>query len=203
VGRKGIAAKRELGDDTEVASAPTETPEELGLLDLARRGPPAIRQHDAGLDEVVARQAEAAREPPDTSAQRKSPDAGVGDETCRCRQSMSLAALVQVTEQSTATDTNDVPLRIDHDGVEGAEVDDEPVVTHAVAGNAMSTTPDSQAQLALLSERDGRRHITVRGTLHDHSRPAIDPGIPYAACLVVVRVLAGDDPASETGSQLI
>jgi hypothetical protein len=74
---------------------------------------------------------------------------------------VSLAACIEITEQSTATDTHDMPLRVDRDGVEGAQVDHEPVITRAVTGDAVSATPDGHAQLALPSERDGCRHVAV------------------------------------------
>jgi hypothetical protein len=74
---------------------------------------------------------------------------------------MGLAPVVDFTEQSPATDTHKTPLRIHRHGVQGAEVDHEPVITRAVAGDAVSTAPNRKAQLALFSERNRRRHIAI------------------------------------------
>jgi hypothetical protein len=74
---------------------------------------------------------------------------------------MGLAPVVDFTEQCPATDTDKTPLRIHRHGVQGTEVDNEPVITRAVAGDAVPTAPNGKRQLALFSERNRCRHIAI------------------------------------------
>ncbi len=69
----GMQLVFERRDDAEVAAAAAQRPEQILVFCLARDEEPAVGRHDVGRDQVVARQAERAREISDPAAERQAP----------------------------------------------------------------------------------------------------------------------------------
>ena len=78
IGPDRVQLERELGDDAEVAAAAAQAPEQVGVLVVGRGHDAAVGGHDLGLDQVVAREAELALEPPAAAAEGEAGDAGAG-----------------------------------------------------------------------------------------------------------------------------
>jgi len=92
----------ELRDDTEVAAASAQSPEEIRVLGLARVNEPAVGGDDVGAHEVVTRETELAHRPADAAAEREAGDAGRRDEAARRGEPVRLRLVVDVGPRCAA-----------------------------------------------------------------------------------------------------
>jgi hypothetical protein len=74
-----MKAKDESHDDTKIASAPANSPEQLRLAGLAHVSNAPVRQANLRRKQAVDRQAQAPAQPPHPAAQRQTARAGVAD----------------------------------------------------------------------------------------------------------------------------
>jgi hypothetical protein len=75
-----VQADGEPGDDSEVAAAAAERPEQVWVLLRAGGADLAVRGDDLGLDQVVDGPAEPAGQVSEAAAEGESGDAGLGDQ---------------------------------------------------------------------------------------------------------------------------
>ena len=67
----------EFRDNTKIATAAADGPEQVGILFRADFPDPAVRGYDLGAHQVIDRQAEFAIQPAETTTQGKAADARV------------------------------------------------------------------------------------------------------------------------------
>src|SRR5260370_25616682 len=89
-------SEREARDDTEVAAAATQPPEEVRVLLFARGDEAAVRKDNVRLDEIVDRKPELAGHVTDTAAERETADAGCRDDPERCGERERLRGVVDL-----------------------------------------------------------------------------------------------------------
>ena len=97
--RDRVEAKRERGNDAEVAAAPSERPEEVGISILGGGHEAAVGEHDVGRDEIVDGQAERSRQIADASAEREPSDAGRRDDPERRGKAEGMGRVVDLSEK--------------------------------------------------------------------------------------------------------
>ena len=90
--------------DPEVAAASAQTPEEVGVLVLARMQEPAVGGDDVGADEVVAGKAVLPHQPADAAAEREARDAGGRDEPAGGGEAELLRLVVDVAPDGAGAD---------------------------------------------------------------------------------------------------
>ncbi len=78
-----VELELERRDDPEVAAAAAQTPEQVGVLLLARDHELAVGGDDVTRAQVVDREAELAHQVADATAERQPRDAGVADDPAR------------------------------------------------------------------------------------------------------------------------
>ena len=85
----------------------------------------------------------------------------------------------------------------------GAEVDQQPVVAHRQAGEAVPAAAHGDQQPSLLGETDGGADIGDPGASRDESRAPVDRAVPHLAVLVISRIARADELAAEHRLQLL
>ena len=93
-----MRAKRELGDDAEVAATTSETPEQVGQAGLAGGYDLPTGKHYPGRHHVVAGQTELSRQPTHASAERETARPRVRDNAGWSRHAVPLAGQIDIAE---------------------------------------------------------------------------------------------------------
>ncbi len=114
------------------------------MLVGARADLPAVGEHDVGLQQVVDRQAEGAREVPEAAAEREPADAGRRDDAAGGREAVLAGGAVHLAPGAAAADANGPRLRVDLDVPERGEVDDDAVVDRAEAAAVVAAAADGE-----------------------------------------------------------
>src|SRR4051812_8183784 len=91
-----VQRELELGDHTEVAAAPADRPEQVGMLLGGGADTATVRQDHGGGDQVVATQPELFGQPAHAAAECQPADAGVTDNAAGHGEPVSLGRTVHV-----------------------------------------------------------------------------------------------------------
>src|SRR5690606_37231703 len=94
-GTQGIHVELEAGDDTEVASAASKSPEEVGILVFAGRDQLAFRGDHVHRHEAIDGEAVPAHEVAKAAAKREPANAGRRDDAARGREAVDLELAVE------------------------------------------------------------------------------------------------------------
>ncbi len=193
----------EVGDDPEVAAAPAQPPEQVGVLGL--RGPHdrAVGDHDLARPQRVDRQPHLAHQVADPAAERQPGDAGVADVAAGHRQPEGLALPVDVGVEGAALCRHRPGRRIDDGAPHAGEVEHDAVVHERVSGDAVAAAPHGHGQAAVT--RPPQRRGDVAGPLAagEDGRAAVDLPVPDASLVVVRRVVGRDDVSREVAGKCL
>ena len=113
VGADRVELELERRDDPEVAAAAPETPEQVGVLLLARDHELAVGGDDVARAQVVDREAVLPHQVADAAAERETSDAGVADDPAGDAKPEHLALAVDVVVEATALDADGLGERVD------------------------------------------------------------------------------------------
>ena len=197
-----VELEGELGDDTEVAAAAAQPPEQVGVLAGVGADDAAIRQDDGRRDQVVAGQAVGIAQPAETAAERQAGHAGDADHAAGGRQSVGLRRRVDIAPGRAAADKRQPLLGVDADGVHRAEVDDESVVDGGVAGDVVAAAAYRDRQGVQAGEVQRQGNVVRVRAAGDQRRVAVDHPVPDEARFVVAGVGGTDELAAKDGAQL-
>src|SRR5687767_3419418 len=128
-----MESELEARDDTEIPTAATERPEQVGVLGRAGAHHLTSRGHDLRGLEVVDGHTVFAAEPAESAAEGQSRDARGGVDAERCGEAMSLGGGVEVRERGASLDGNAACVSVDLCGLHPREVNDDTVVAHSIA----------------------------------------------------------------------
>ena len=182
---EGVQAELELGDDPEVASAPTYAPEQVGVLGLAGPDEFAGRGDEIDRYELIDRQPVLPHEPADAAAEGEPRKARRGDDARGDGQAMRLRRAIEIAETNARLGTGRTRFGVDVDGVHQAEIDDDAVVAHRQAREAVTSTADGDRQARLVAERNGSDDVGHALAPRDEGRKSIDRAVPDLPMLVV------------------
>jgi hypothetical protein len=189
-----MAPERERRDDAEVAAASAERPEEIRLALRIALHDRAVREHDGCRDEVVDRQAVAAREMADAAAERQTADARRADDADRKRQPVLVRRREDVLQQRPSSDTRHPRIGIDERRVHRREVDHEPVVDAAETAAVVAAAADRDPQPTVAREADRSGDVALVHAVGDCRRMLVDHRVVERTRLVVSRVVSSDHP---------
>ena len=181
-------------DDAEVAPSPTHGPEQVGVLGRAGSPQLPVGRHDLHRAQVVAGQPVAAVQPADPPAQRQPGDAGGRDDATGDRQPEGLGLAIDIPPGRPALDAHDTSVGIDPHATHRRQIQHQPVIADAVAGDAMSSSPHRGQQLLLAGQVDRVDDISGARALHDQARAAICQAILDNPGLVIPVVLRRQQP---------
>ena len=197
-----VQPELERRHDAEVAATAADRPEQVVVLVLARSELRPVGGDDLRRDEVVAGQADAARQVPDPAAECEAADAGRRDDPAGRRQPVLVGCVVEGAPGRPALRSRRPLAGIDVDVLHADEVDHDGVVARPEPGNAVRSAAHGDWQSVLARVVHGRDDVVgVRGA-HDHLRAPVDHRVVDPACLVVPRVLGSDGLAPYVVAQL-
>jgi len=133
--------------DPEIAAAAANAPKQVRVFGCARLQQPAVRSHDFGCHQIVARQTMFAAELAKAAPDRQPGNACVGVDPHRRGQAMSLRCRVELSQVQPGLRTRDTADRIDLDLFHAGEVDHQSGVTHRTTGDIVATGANSEEQL--------------------------------------------------------
>jgi len=114
---------------------------------------------------------------------------------------VALALAVEVSPLRSALGNCSVRGRIHLDRIHEGEVDHEGAVGYGLARHAMAASTHGNWDLVFTGDADYLHDVGNAGGPHDCCRFAIDHAIPYAASLVVILVIRGEDRAVQHVTQ--
>ena len=165
-----VQAEPEGSDDTEIAAAAADRPEQVGVL--IGRGPqhPPVSGDDLGGEQVVDAQPELAGQPAHAAAEGEPPDAGVADQPGGRSEPVGLGSRIQICQQRPTADPRGPGRRIDNGRVQQAQVDHQAAIPDGGAGRVMRTSAHRYLEPGAAREADRRNHIGSRSAAGDHRR---------------------------------
>ena len=198
-----LESELESRRDAEVAAAPADRPEEVGVRLGVHAEDLAVGGDDLGGEEVVDREAVLAHEISDASAEREPADpdrAGVAE---RRREAMLRCGVGVPARREPCLGPRRAALDVDLQTVQVAKVEDDPAHGRAVTGDAVAAAPDGEVDPGLTRELDHARDVgDVRGH-HDRRGAAVDSSVEDGARRVVLAVARRLDAARELEAQLL
>ena len=192
-----VRSEAERRDHPEVAAAAPESPQQLGVVVLARGDQLPVRRDDVGPHEVVDAQTVLAGQPPDPAAEGETGDARVRHDPGRDRQPERLRCAIELAEVHAGLDLREAVPRLDPDALQRGQVDDQAVVAEREATHAVPAAPHRHPQVVLARESHRAPDVRRVRTPGDEPRPPVDRAVPDRARLVVSLVRRGDQPAVE------
>ena len=191
----------EPGDDTEIAAAAAQRPEQVGVVLPARVQQAAVGCDHVRREQVVDAEAVARAQPADAARQRQAGDAGVGDQAAGRREAEGLGVAVDVAPGGAALDPGAAPFGVDPHGAHERQVEHQPAIAHGVARDVVAAAADGHRQAMLAGEADGVDDVGDAAAAHDGVRAAIDHRVPHGPCRVVARIAVDQHLALQAAAQ--
>lgn len=196
-----VERELELRHHTEVATTTAKRPMKIRVLLGGCGDDPAVGRDDAGREQVVAAQAGAAAEPPDTASERQSRHARVADDATGDRETVCLCRGVELGPRRATRAAGSPRAAVDRHGAHRAEIDHQPVFADTVTGEAVATPAHRDLHALLACVRERRRDVLCGGALRDRRRAAVDIAVPQRTGGVVAVVAGCEHRASEARAE--
>ena len=192
----------ELGDDPEVAAAPAQRPQEVGILLGVRSDELSLGGHDVGSDDVVARESVLSHEPADAAAECEPADACDRVDSAGRGEPESLRGMIDLTPRASSLRADTAGDGIDPRTPHRPQVDDEPTLAGGGAGDVVAGAANRGANLVRTRPLHAGDHVRDVDAARDHRRVALDVGVPELAYLVVRLRLRLQQLASKLRAKL-
>jgi len=192
-----VQPEAEARRDAEVAPAAAHRPEQVGLLlgvDVAQL---SVRSDDLGRDEAVDRQPVLADEKADAAAERQAADPDGSRVSERDREAVRPERARHLARRQARLDPGQAGIGVEPERLHRRQVEHDPAIRDAVAGEAVRAAPDGELDSRLAGERDDRRDLVGVRRPDDRGGPAVDGAAVHGARLVVARVLRADHLSTE------
>jgi len=162
------------GHHPEVATAPTQAPQQVVVLFLAGGDEPAVGRHHLRREQVVAGQPELGREPSIATTKGEAAHPGGRHPAAGGGKPEQLGLPVQLAHQHPAVDPGGASHRVDVHPLQAGEIDQDATVHGAVAGDAVPAAANREWQALRSGVVD--RVDDVGGPLgpDDERRPLVD-----------------------------
>src|SRR5262249_23267931 len=171
--------------DAEVAAAPAEAPQQLGVLVSAGMDDRAAGRDELCTDQVVARQSVLSGQVADAPAESQAGNAGRANDAPGRDEPRGLRRRVVVEPSRAALRAGDPPFVVNLDRAHERKIDHHSVVTDAVSGRVVATAAYSYLQGLRSGESEGGRDVGRVEAPCDHRGSAIDESVEAATCPVV------------------
>ncbi len=198
-----VEPELEGGHDPEVPAAPADRPEQVVVFGRARDEEPPVGGHHVGRDQVVARQAEPARQVPDPAAEREAGDPGRRDDPAGRRQAERVRRGVEISPRGPTLGPRRARRRVDANAPHSREIDHNAFVAGPEPRHAVPAAADGQVESALAREGHRRDHVAGVHGANDHGRPSIDHRVVDLPRLLVPPVPGHDHVAPHPLAQLV
>src|SRR5215212_3168700 len=144
----------QVRDDAEVAAATAKAPKQLGLALLVDLEHVAVRRHELGADQRVARKPLRRQKPADPAGQGQATDPGVDEGPGRRSQAVGEGCRVEVHQPGPGERVRGFRSRVDRRSAPPRQVDQERSVRRGVAGDAVAAAPNAYLETGLRCPTD-------------------------------------------------
>ncbi len=172
-------------NDTEVAAAAAQPPQQLRVLLLTRVHERATCRDDIGPFEVVASKAKPAAEATEASAQGETGSPGVRDGASRGGEAERRTLAVELTKQRPRLQKRRLHGGVHAHAAHRGEVDHDSAVAAGFAGGTVTTRAHGGEQLMLARKVDGVHNVRGPDARCNERGALIDGPVPYPARLFV------------------
>ena len=197
----GVELELEARDDTEVATAAADRPEQVLMLVGTGGQQPAIGGHDLDGLERIDGQAVLANEPADAATEREPGDADGTGVTERGRKPVGCRRERVLAGGQARLRPGRPSLDIDVESLHVRDVEQDPAIDGAVAGDAVSAAPDRERHPGLTGEDDRPRDVPRARDLDDECRAAVVGRVVGKAGRFVLGGAGEDQLALEFGTK--
>src|SRR5262249_36470688 len=136
----------------EVAAAPAQGPEQIGIFRLTGEAKLAVGGHDVDRYKVVGGIAKLTRGPAEAAAHAETRDPGIGHDPARNHQTERLRLVIDVAPCRAALDANDAARRIDAHAPSQAHVDHQATVAERGPRDIVTAAADRQRHAVVVRE---------------------------------------------------
>src|SRR5882724_694555 len=185
------------GDAAEVPAAAPHAPEEVCMLGGAGREPLAVGRDEIDREEVIRGQAVRPGQVAPTATKGQAGDASRGDLAPGGRQAKGLGLVVELTPGETGFGMGCAPHRINAHPLHQGQVDRQPAVADAGAGEAVGTAAYGDQQVVVTSEVHGAEDVGHPDGAADQTWPPVDIRVPDLASLVIGGIAGSDEWAAQ------
>ena len=182
---------------TEIAAAPADGPEEVGVLRRACVEKFAIGgDHISGV-QIVGSQPEFATEPAEATAKGESGYTGGRVDPKRRGEAEGLRLPIELAERHSWLYTRDALFRVNMHRPHRRQVDQKPAVADRVASDVVAAAARRHEQAVVARKAYGTDHIACGPATHDRTWSPIDHRIPNRPRLVVTGFIRQAEAAVE------
>src|SRR5262249_36526384 len=142
-------------------------------------------------------------QPADTPAEREAGDAGVGDDPAYRRQPVELRLAVELAPEHAGLRPRGPCMGVDPDALHRRKVDYQPPIADRMPGDAVTTGPDRDQQIALTCEAHRRHHVGYARAAGDAGRMAVNRTVPDPAGSVVAGAGRQQQLSAEQSAELV
>ncbi len=178
----------EAGDDTEIPTATTQSPEKIGVFGFAGAHLVALSGDDIRGEQVVDGHPVLPAQPAKAAAEGQAGHARGRVDAERRREAMRLSDRIEIGERAAGLDGRSAGGRVHLNALHQREVDHETVVANGIARDVVAAPADRDEQVVRARELDRLDDIVSRPAARDQRRLAIDRRVPDLSDLVVTRV---------------
>jgi len=197
-----MQAVLERRHQAQVAAAPAQAPEQIGVLGGAGREEAAVGGDDIGRQEIVDDETALAHQPAQAAAERETRDASGRDLAAGRRQPEGLRLVVELAPRHAALRLHRASRPVHADTLHRRQVDHQAPVTDGVAGDVVTAAAHGDQQLVGPREIDGGEHVGRTGAPRDQGGLAVDRAVPDTARGVVAGVTGLQQRTTKAGSKL-
>ena len=193
----------EPGRDPEVAAAAADRPEQVRMRLRVHVQQLPVGGHQLGCEEVVDGEPVLADEEADAASERETADPDRARIAEPGREPVRPGGSGVLDRSQTRLRPGRPAGDVDLDRLQLREIEDDPALGDAVAGEAVATAADGELEPLFTRERDGGRDLGRVRRSEDRCRPPVDAAVEDTAGGVVPVVVRGDDPAVQVGTELL
>src|SRR5262249_4800318 len=200
---QGVQSEVEVRHDAKVSASTAKSPQELSVPIWTGLHDPSIWCHDLSPDHVIAREPVLRREMPNAAAECETADAGRNHAAARRHESDRLGRRIEIEPGRAALRSGEAVTRVHLYSTHHRQIDDQTIVTDAVACRIVSAAAHGNFEIMFLCEFEGNGDIPGTRTACDHSRAAIDQRVEAPTCGIVLFVARTNDVAGQRPAQLV
>ena len=159
-----------------------------GCCCAARRHDAAIGEDHVGLEQVVDRETERARQVTSAATKRQSSGARRRDNAGWDGETEGMRCVIDIAGRAAGLDTNGPSRRIHAHALHHRKIDHESVVATAEARAVVTAATNRQQHAIVASEVHGRDDISHVDAARDKTRTLVDHAVVQRACSIVVGI---------------
>jgi hypothetical protein len=197
-----VQPQAESGDDTEVAAAAAERPEEIGIRVLVHREMLPVGGHHFSREHVIDGQAVLADEKAEAAAEREPTEADARSVAEPGRPAAFAGHPTVVACLHAGLRPCGPAVRVHFDSVHPREIEDDAAVGRAVPRPAVAAAPHGELCPGLTCQRDDPRDVRCVGGADDHPGPAVEARKKHSARVVVTGIVRANHVALQAGAEV-